>query len=112
MPGSPAGYGYHWWAVPRTPAYVHGGFSAMGLYGQRIHVNPAERVVIAIQSAWPQSQDNDADVETIALIRAAVRALGAVPGVGPGAAPARMAARAGRGRRGECPRWGALRTFP
>ena len=76
MPDSPAGYGYHWWAVPRSPANVNGGaFSAIGAFGQRIHVNPAEQVVVAIQSAWRQSHDSDAEVETVALVRAAVRAL-------------------------------------
>ncbi|HEY2359155.1 MAG TPA: serine hydrolase [Phenylobacterium sp.] len=79
MPGSPAGYGYHWWAVPRSPANVHGGFSAVGAHGQRIHINPAERVVVAIQSAWPEPHDAGADAETVALVRAAVRALAADP---------------------------------
>ena len=81
MPGSPAGYGYHWWAVPRSPANVSGGaFSAVGAYGQRIFVNPAEQVVAAIQSAWRQPQDSDAEAETIALLRAAVPALRPDPG--------------------------------
>jgi CubicO group peptidase (beta-lactamase class C family) len=76
MPGSPAGYGYHWWAVPPLPGGVNNGaFSANGAYGQVIFVNPAEQVVIAIQSAWRQHQDSDADVENAAMIRAAVRAL-------------------------------------
>ncbi len=76
MPGSPAGYGYHWWAAPRSPANVHGGaFSAVGAYGQRIHVNPAEQVVIAIQSAWRQPHDSEAEAETVALVRAVVLAL-------------------------------------
>jgi len=38
-------------------------------------VNPLEQVVVAIQSAWRQPQDAGAGVETVALIRAAVRAL-------------------------------------
>jgi CubicO group peptidase (beta-lactamase class C family) len=76
MPGSPAGYGYHWWVVPHLPGGVNNGaFSANGAYGQIIFVNPAEQVVIAILSAWRQSQDNDAAVEIVAMIRAAVRAL-------------------------------------
>jgi CubicO group peptidase (beta-lactamase class C family) len=75
-PGSPAGYGYHWWAVPRSPGGVNNGaFSAVGAFGQRIFVNPAEQVVVAIQSAWRQPQDSDAEAETIALVRAAVPAL-------------------------------------
>ena len=73
MPGSPAGYGYQWWSVPRSPADVNGAaFSAIGAYGQRVRVSPAERVVIAIQSAWPQSHDPEAEIETVMLFRAMV----------------------------------------
>jgi len=80
MPGSPAGYGYHWWAVPPLPGGVNNGaFAANGAYGQVIFVNPAEQVVIAIQSAWRQHDDSDAEVETVAMIRAAVRALRTEP---------------------------------
>jgi CubicO group peptidase (beta-lactamase class C family) len=77
MPGSPAGYGYHWWAVPRAPATVNAGaFLAIGAYGQRIFVNPAEQVVVVIQSAWrPHDVDAEAEAETVALLRAAMPAL-------------------------------------
>jgi CubicO group peptidase (beta-lactamase class C family) len=76
MPGSPMGYGYHWWAVGPLPGGINNGaFSANGAYGQYILVNPAEQVVVAIQSAWRQSQDIEAELETVALLRAAVRAL-------------------------------------
>jgi CubicO group peptidase (beta-lactamase class C family) len=78
VPGSPAGYGYQWWALPGAPFAdgLHAGaFSTFGGYGQRIYINPAERVVAAIHSAWRQPQDSDAEVETNALLRAAVRAL-------------------------------------
>jgi CubicO group peptidase (beta-lactamase class C family) len=82
VPGSPAGYGYQWWALPGAPFAdgLHAGaFSAFGGYGQRIYINPAERVVAAIQSAWRQPQDSDAEVETNALLRAAVHALRSNP---------------------------------
>ena len=78
MPGSPAGYGYQWWALPGAPFRdgIHAGaFLASGAHGQRIYVNPAERVVIVVQSAWRQPSDADAEVEAVALIRAAVVAL-------------------------------------
>jgi CubicO group peptidase (beta-lactamase class C family) len=76
MPGSRAGYGYQWWALPHGPTGVHAGaFVASGSFGQYIYVNPAEQVVIAVHSAWPQHRDNDADVETFTLFGAAVRAL-------------------------------------
>ena len=74
-PGDPGGYGYHWWVTPPVPGVHDGLFSANGAYGQVIYINTAEQVVVAIQSAWRQSHDSDASVETVALLRAAVRAL-------------------------------------
>jgi CubicO group peptidase (beta-lactamase class C family) len=76
MPGSRAGYGYQWWALPHGPTGIHAGaFVASGSFGQYIYINPAEQVVIAIQSAWRPHHDSDADVETGTLFGAAVRAL-------------------------------------
>jgi len=75
-PGDPGGYGYQWWAVAPLPGGVNNGaFTALGAYGQFIFVNPTEQLVVAIQSAWRQHQDSDAEVEIVAMIRAAVRAL-------------------------------------
>ena len=80
QPGSRMGYGYQWWSLPHGPTGVHAGaFVAFGGFGQYIYVHPAEQVVIAILSAWRQSQDNDAAVEIVAMIRAAVRALRTAP---------------------------------
>jgi len=81
MPGSPVGYGYHWWVVPPLPGGVvnNGAFSANGDYGQIIVVNPTEQVVVALQSAWRQPHDSDATAENVAMIRAAVRALRTEP---------------------------------
>jgi CubicO group peptidase (beta-lactamase class C family) len=79
-PGSPAGYGYHWWAVPPLPGGINNGaFSARGAFGQFIFINPTEQVVIAIQSAWRQPDDSDAEVEVVAMVRAAVSALRTEP---------------------------------
>jgi CubicO group peptidase (beta-lactamase class C family) len=41
-----AGYGYQWWLLDG------GAYSAAGIFGQGIYVNPETRVVIAIHSAW------------------------------------------------------------
>ena len=38
-------------------------------------VNRTEQVVIAIQIAWRQPNDSDAELEVVAMIRTAVRAL-------------------------------------
>jgi len=76
MPGSLAGYGYQWWALPHGPTGIHrGAFLSIGAFGQYIYVNPTAQVVAAIQSAWRQHQDSDAEAETFALLGAAVRAL-------------------------------------
>jgi CubicO group peptidase (beta-lactamase class C family) len=78
MEGSPAGYGYHWWSLPGAPfaGGLHAGaFLALGAFGQRIYINPAEQVVVVIQSAWRQPSDLDAEAETVALLRTLVRAL-------------------------------------
>ncbi|WP_304175776.1 serine hydrolase [Phenylobacterium aquaticum] len=78
MAGSPAGYGYHWWALPGAPYAdgLHtGAFLALGAFGQRIYINPTEQVVVVIQSAWRQPSDADAEVETVMLLRTLVRAL-------------------------------------
>jgi len=45
---APNGYGYFWWIGPRA-------FEASGINGQSILVYPKERIVIAINSAWPQA---------------------------------------------------------
>jgi len=86
MPGSPAGYGYQWWALPHAPTGIHrGAFSAIGAFGQYIYVNPTEQMVVAIQSDWPQHHDAEAAAETFALVGAAVRALRPAPTpLGPG----------------------------
>jgi CubicO group peptidase (beta-lactamase class C family) len=61
------------WALPHGPTGVHAGaFVAIGACGQHIYVNPAEQVVVAIQSAWRQHRDSDAEVETFMLLGAAV----------------------------------------
>ncbi|WP_293676294.1 serine hydrolase [uncultured Phenylobacterium sp.] len=78
LPGSPAGYGYHWWSLPGAPFRdgIHAGAClALGAHGQRIYINPAERVVAVVQSAWREPKDEDAEIETVTLFRAAVLAL-------------------------------------
>ena len=47
------GYGYFFWLLP-------GAFAAEGIFGQQIFVFPKEKVVIAVNSAWTEA-DNDKD---------------------------------------------------
>ncbi|HEX5377330.1 MAG TPA: serine hydrolase [Phenylobacterium sp.] len=46
--GTETGYGYFWWLVGD-------GYAAEGIFGQQIFVFPADRLVIAINSAWPSA---------------------------------------------------------
>lgn len=46
------GYGYQWWIFNNT-------FEALGIHGQMIHIDPARRLVVAINSAWPEAESNE-----------------------------------------------------
>ena len=41
------GYGYQWWTRN------NGTFNAVGIHGQHIHIDPARRLVVVVNSAWP-----------------------------------------------------------
>ncbi|HYW94426.1 MAG TPA: serine hydrolase [Bacteroidales bacterium] len=47
------GYGYGWWILNGRS------FDALGIYGQRIHVDPSRRLVIAVNSTWPEADSNE-----------------------------------------------------
>ena len=56
-PDYPLGYGYFWWSYPKGPAALpnhDGAFEGEGIFGQILYLNPAERVVVVIWSAWPE----------------------------------------------------------
>lgn len=76
QPDYPLGYGYQWWVLPRGAGTVHdGAFTAQGIFGQFVYVNPAEQVVAVVWSAWRRAWEDDAEFETYALLGAAVEAL-------------------------------------
>ncbi|MFT4520518.1 MAG: CubicO group peptidase (beta-lactamase class C family) [Halioglobus sp.] len=45
------GYGYQWWT------YDSGSFSAQGIFGQGIFIDPKRNLVIASNSNWPKATD-------------------------------------------------------
>ncbi len=45
----PLGYGFQWWI------HADGSYEAIGIFGQSIAVNPAEKLVIVTNSAWPEA---------------------------------------------------------
>ena len=62
-------YGYLWWL------FNGGSYAAMGIYGQLIYVDPAEELVIAIQSAWDSATGDDYYVHQSAFIKVVTAAL-------------------------------------
>jgi len=64
-PGS--GYGYQWWTRD------DGTFEGRGIYGQTLHIDPARRLVIVINSATEQPTgraEGQARQEFIAAVNA------------------------------------------
>lgn len=59
------GYGYFLWLMP-------GGYAAEGIFGQQIFVFPKDRIVIAVNSAWAEA-DNDQDWAAQHAMAVAVR---------------------------------------
>ncbi|MGK2909476.1 MAG: serine hydrolase domain-containing protein, partial [Sphingobium sp.] len=59
------GYGLQWWTMPGTPAYT-----ALGLQGQYVFVDPATKTVVVKLSYFPPAGDS-ASEETSAFLAAA-----------------------------------------
>jgi len=47
------GYGYGWWI------FNSHSFEALGIYGQKIYIDPSRKLVISINSAWPEADSNE-----------------------------------------------------
>ncbi|SFE99755.1 serine hydrolase domain-containing protein [Thermophagus xiamenensis] len=47
------GYGYGWWI------FNNHSFEALGIHGQKIYIDPSRKLVIAINSAWPEADSNE-----------------------------------------------------
>jgi CubicO group peptidase (beta-lactamase class C family) len=47
------GYGYQWWTGANDT------FAAIGIFGQMVHVDPANRLVIVTLGAWPRATGQD-----------------------------------------------------
>lgn len=63
--GKRGGYGFQWWTMPGGPAY-----SAIGLQGQYVFVDPSTRTVVVKLSYFPP-EDQTVSEETAAFLAAA-----------------------------------------
>lgn len=61
------GYGYFWWTGGSS-------YSARGIFGQMIHIDPQQRLVIAINSAWPVATGAQYSQARTAFVQAAAAA--------------------------------------
>ena len=65
-PNDPTGYGYQWWCIPDE----HRSFTAEGIHGQYVMVDPIQHVVVVKLSAWPEAWDDVKAAETVAFFEA------------------------------------------
>lgn len=70
-PNDPTGYGYQWWCIPDS----HRSFTAEGIHGQFVMVDPVEHVVVVKLSAWSHAWDDAKAEETFAFFEAVTKAL-------------------------------------
>jgi CubicO group peptidase (beta-lactamase class C family) len=77
--GAPGrGYGYQWWTAD------NGTFSAIGIHGQQVLVDPRRRLIVAINSAWPIANFTRESVAARQALIGAIRS--AIDGEGVGSA--------------------------
>jgi len=63
------GYGYLWWLRGS------GVYDAIGIYGQAIHIDPLEELVIVTHSAWPQPTGREFSLHRSAFFEAVTAVL-------------------------------------
>ncbi len=61
-------YGYQWWTKN------DGSFNALGIHGQHVHIDPARRMVIVVNSAWPQANFTHESLAARTALFSAIRA--------------------------------------
>jgi len=71
LPNYPLGYGYQWWCLPGP----HHPFTAQGIHGQFILVDPALHVVVVKLSSWKHAWEDAKESETYAFFDAVTKAL-------------------------------------
>jgi len=72
--GTTPEYGYLWWTPPTRASQRDGAYSAVGIYGQSLYVNPTAQVVIVVWSARATPSEGEV-VNDWAFFDAVVKAL-------------------------------------
>jgi CubicO group peptidase (beta-lactamase class C family) len=73
MPGYPLGYGYQWWCLPGA----NHRFTAQGIHGQFILVDPVQKLVVVKLSSWRHAWEDQKEAETYAFFAAVADAVAA-----------------------------------
>jgi CubicO group peptidase (beta-lactamase class C family) len=73
--GYPLGYQYQWWTLP----WGDGVFTAQGVNGQFVYVDPANKLVLVQTAVWRDWWDEDAENEFYAIAKALDARLNAAP---------------------------------
>jgi CubicO group peptidase (beta-lactamase class C family) len=75
--GTPGrGYGYQWWTADDMT------FQAIGIHGQLIYIDPARRLVVAINSAWPEATNRDRSLARSEFLNTIATTIDENPAVG------------------------------
>ena len=70
--GTPGrGYGYQWWCMPGAEHR----YSAEGIHGQFVFVDPGTKVVVVAMSAWPEAWDEAKAAEAFTFFAAVANSL-------------------------------------
>jgi CubicO group peptidase (beta-lactamase class C family) len=72
--GTPVDYGYLWWTAGTPLALAHGAFTAEGIHGQFLHIDPVANVVIVVWGARPRPLGGEV-IDDRLFLEAVVQAL-------------------------------------
>jgi CubicO group peptidase (beta-lactamase class C family) len=74
--GQPLNYGYMWWPVPGADgSFADGAFSARGIFGQYLYINPAKELIIGVLSSRAKPKGSEAILDND-FFNSAAEALG------------------------------------
>ena len=73
--GKSVDYGYLWWPIPAGDPIHQGAFEAVGIFGQHLYINPAEKLVIVVLSARPKPDSAAHILDDAAFFAAVAKSL-------------------------------------